>query len=267
MAHGLVLEALCGSADDVIEAAAEGADRVELCSSLSAGGLTPSPGAVRVAALRGGIPIMAMLRPRPAGFCYSAGEFEAMMADAPALLEAGASGLVFGLLAESGRIDLARSARLMACAPRGEWVFHRAFDLVPEPFRALEELVDLGVRRVLTKGQANSFEEGEALLLELRERAAGRIEILVPGVRPANVDHIVRDDGFEQLHFGRSRERVDPSNGARPEVYFGLATRGREHLYEGFDAPYFAGLRDLARAGFAASEGRPGSAHRSKVHG
>lgn len=263
MAQGLVLEALCGSADDVFDAAAAGADRVELCSSLGAGGLSPSPGTVR-AASKAGLPIMAMLRPRPAGFCYGSREFEVMAEDARVLLASGARGLVFGILTETGRIDLARSAKLMALAPGAEWVFHRAFDLVPDPFKALEELVDLGVSRLLTKGQANSFEEGEDLLLELQARAAGRIEILVPGVRPTNVERIVREDGFDQLHFGRLEERLDPSNVARPEVYFGQASRGREGIYEGFDSAYFKDLRDSARLAYAARTGEESSAHRSK---
>ncbi len=248
MSGKIIFEALCGSADDAILAAAAGADRVELNASLGAGGLTPSPGSVRLAKERGGVPVLAMLRPRPSGFAYSEVEFEVMLEDARALLAAGADGLVFGLLRPDGGVDLERCGRLLREVPCGEWVFHRAFDLVPDPFRALEELIGLGVRRILTKGQANSFEEGEALLLELRARAAGRIEFVVPGVRPHNVRRIVREDGFSQLHLGRQRELVDPSNAARPEVYFGLATKGREHLYEGFDPGYFREVRALALA-------------------
>jgi copper homeostasis protein len=140
----------------------------------------------------------------------------------------------------------------MASAPgRLEWVFHRAFDLVPDPFAALEELVALGVRRVLTKGLANSFEEGEALLLALRERAAGRIEILVPGVRPHNVRHIVKDDGFGQIHLGRFARRVDPSNSARPGLFFGTDSKGREGEYDVLDEDYARSMRDLAEGGEA----------------
>jgi len=159
MSGKIIFEALCGSADDAILAAAAGADRVELNASLGAGGLTPSPGSVRLAKERGGVPVLAMLRPRPSGFAYSEVEFEVMLEDARALLAAGADGLVFGLLRPDGGVDLERCGRLLREVPCGEWVFHRAFDLVPDPFRALEELIGLGVRRILTKGQANSFEE------------------------------------------------------------------------------------------------------------
>jgi Uncharacterized protein involved in copper resistance len=245
----LRIEVLAASAEDCVAAKRAGADRVELFSSVAVGGLTPTPGTVRAAKEAAGIAIMAMLRPREGGFCYSKLEARTMELDGCALVEAGADGLVFGMLGPDGRIDLRACERLMTAVPGcGEWVFHRAFDLVPDAFAALDELIGLGVRRVLTKGQANSFEEGERLLLELRERAAGRIEILVPGVRPHNVRRIVRDDGFDQIHLGRFAQKVDSSNSAHPEVYFGAATKGRENLYEAADEDYARQLRELALA-------------------
>jgi copper homeostasis protein len=249
MGKSLIIELLAGSADDCLAARRVGADRVELNSGLSVGGLTPTVGTTRLAKEKGGLPVMAMLRPRAGGFCYSPLERETMALDGRELVEAGADGLVFGILRSDGSVDELACSALMAAVPCREWVFHRAFDLVPEPFEALETLIALGFRRVLTKGQANSFEEGEALLLELREKAAGRIEILVPGVRPHNVRRIVRTDGFDQIHLGRFAERVDPSNSARPEIYFGAATKGREHLYEALDEGYARSLRELALAG------------------
>lgn len=248
MKNRLVLEALCGSADDAVAATKSGADRIELNSCLGSGGLTPTAGSVRAALERGSAPIIAMLRPRPAGFAYSDAEFDAMRHDARDLVAAGARGLVFGILTPGGMIDAGRCARLMETVPDAEWVFHRAFDLVPDPFAALETLISLGVGRVLTKGQANSFENGERLLIELRDKARGRIEFVVPGVRPHNVARIVSDLGFRQLHFGRVAEAVDPSNSARPDVYFGVASKGREHLYEAFDSSYFAEVSEAARA-------------------
>jgi copper homeostasis protein len=174
-------------------------------------------------------------------------ELETMETDGRALVAAGADGLVFGLLREDGRVDAPRCARLISAVPDcREWVFHRAFDLVPDPFEALEELIALGIRRILTKGQANSFEEGEALLLALRERGAGRIDILVPGVRPHNIRRIVREDGFDQIHIGRFIHRIDPSNSSRPDIFFGADTKGRESEYEAIDEEYALGLRTLA---------------------
>lgn len=250
MEKRLVVEVLAGCADDCVAAARAGADRVELNASLEAGGLTPSAGAVRLGKEKSGLRLVAMLRPRPAGFRYSALEFDTMLRDARVLVEAGADGLVFGILLPDGNIDVARCSALMeatggACK---EWVFHRAFDLVPDAFAALEQLISLGFRRVLTKGQANTFEDGEALLLELKKRAAGRIEILVPGVRPHNVRRIVHDDGFDQIHLGRFRPEPDPSNSARPGIFFGSSSKGHEGVYDVLDEAYVRGIIDAARA-------------------
>jgi copper homeostasis protein len=243
----LLIEALAGSAEDCVAAERAGADRVELNAALPFGGLTPTPGTLAVARRACSLPLVAMLRPRPAGFAYSSLELATMEADGRALIAAGAAGLAFGILDEDGRVDSARCERLMAAVPGcSEWVFHRAFDLTPEPFDALERLIDLGIRRVLTKGQANSFEEGEALLLALRARAAGRIEILVPGVRPHNARRIVREDGFGDIHIGRFAKRVDPSNRARVELYFGAASKGSEGEYEVLDEDYVRSIRELA---------------------
>ena len=243
------IEVLAASADDCVAASRCGADRVEFCASLGLGGLTPTSGSVRLGRLLSGIPVMAMLRPRPAGFAYSELELRTMEEDGRSLIDAGADGLVFGILREDGRVDSRRCQRLMEAVPDcREWVFHRAFDLVPDPFAALEELVELGFRRVLTKGQANSFEEGEQLLLTLRERAVGRIEVLVPGVRPHNIRHIVYEDGFSDIHIGRFVRRSDTSNSARPDIFFGAVSKGGEDGYEVLDEDYVRQIRELAEA-------------------
>jgi len=243
----LLIEVLAASAEDCLAAARAGADRIELNSSLGQGGLTPTAGTLAVARRATRLPIMAMLRPRPAGFAYSALELETMEEDGRALVAAGADGLVFGILDEGGRVDTAACARLMAAVSDcREWVFHRAFDLVPDPFAALEELAGLGIARILTKGQANSFEEGEELLLALRQAAAGRIGILVPGVRPHNVRRIVIEDGFGSIHIGRFVGRLDPSNLARPGIFFGSASVGREGEHEVLDEDYLKEIRALA---------------------
>jgi copper homeostasis protein len=254
----LEIEALAASAEDCAAAARAGADRVELFSSPGTGGLTPSPGTVSTSKALAGLPVMAMLRPRRSGFAYSKAELAAMALDSAALRAAGADGLVFGALKEDGRVDAAACELVMAGAPDcREWTFHRAFDLVPEALAALEELCALGFSRVLTKGCANSFEEGEELLLRLREAAAGRIRILVPGVRPHNVERIVAGDGFDQIHLGRFALRTDPSNSARPGIFFGADSRGREGEYEALDEAY---VRDLVASARSAYAGRATSA-------
>ena len=143
----VLLEICCGSADDVIEAHRAGADRVELNSDLFHGGLTPTVGSLIVAKERTGMPIMAMVRPREGGFCYTDGEFATAVEDARALLLHGADGLVFGFLHGDGTVDTQRTRILAEIAREAgrEAVFHRAIDVVPDWKAALDQLMELGL--------------------------------------------------------------------------------------------------------------------------
>lgn len=160
----VLLEICCGSLEDALEAEAGGADRVELCSSLFFGGLTPSFGTIAEAKRRLRIPAIVMIRPRGGGFCYTELEFAAMAADAEAAVAQDVAGLVFGILTPDGAVDRVRTRRLREIAGRRDAVFHRAFDVTPDPFRALDELVDLGITRVLTSGQQDTVPEGLDLI-------------------------------------------------------------------------------------------------------
>lgn len=148
----ILLEVCCGSADDVIEAHRGGADRVELNCDLFHGGLTPTLGSLLVAKRETGMKIIAMVRPREGGFCYTQAEFAAAVEDGKLLLEHGADGLAFGFLREDGTVDAQRTGVLAElCRERGkEPVFHRAIDVTPDWRAALDALMELGVARVLT---------------------------------------------------------------------------------------------------------------------
>ncbi len=194
----ILLEICCGSAEGALEAAAGSADRVELCSALFLGGLTPSLGSLLQVKQLAKIPVMAMNRPRAAGFCYSETEFAVMERDADLLLEHGADGIVFGILNDDGTVDIARTRTLRKrIAPR-QAVFHRAFDVTPDPFRALNELIDIGITRVLTSGQKNGAPEGFALIAKLIEHARDRIEVL-PGAG-IGLDNVRRTRRCDPLH-------------------------------------------------------------------
>ena len=173
------LEICCASADDVFAASKAGAHRVELNSALFLGGLTPSLGAVREAK-KAGIPIMAMIRPRDGGFCYTRLEFESMLRDVQILCEEGVDGVVFGVLTADGRVDTERCRILAEAAGDREKVFHRAFDVVPDWREAMEELIDIGFDRILTSGQSPNAILGAETIREMVTYSAGRIEIL-PG--------------------------------------------------------------------------------------
>jgi copper homeostasis protein len=231
--NGRICVELCiGSAEGAVIAQQAGADRIELCSALMLGGLTPSAGMICEVKATVDIPFVAMVRPRGGGFMYSNSDFNVMQRDAETALELGADGIVFGILTESGNIDLTRCRRLVELASGKQTVFHRAFDVVPDPTTALEQLIDLGVTRVLTSGQEDSAYNGAARIRELIEQAGGRVEILPGGgVNRFNLDDVIARTGCDQIHIAVSTARLDPSVRARPHVSFGGALKPAEDSY------------------------------------
>ena len=228
----ILLEICCGSIDDAIQAEKGGADRVELCSALFLGGLTPSLGTLQEAKQRLKIPVMMMVRPRAGGFCYSEAEMCAMARDAEAAVAAGADGVVFGILQPDGAVDVARTRCLRELAGTRQTVFHRAFDVTPEPFRALDELIDLGITRVLTSGQKNSVPEGADMIKRLIDHAAGRIEILPGGgIAPYNLHDVIQRTGCRQVHMTAWKSVSDTSTHANQSVTFGGALYPSEDRY------------------------------------
>ncbi len=209
----VILEICCGSADDVLAAAEGGADRAELNSALMLGGLTPSVGTVRKAK-KAGIPLMVMIRPRDGGFCYSEAEFESMLEDLRFFVSEGVEGLVFGVLNDDGTLDIERNRLLVEAAGDRVKIFHRAFDLVPDWRKAMDELVELGFDRILTSGQKTDCIKGAENIKEMVKYAAGRIEILPGGgIRPENVNYILDRTGCSQLHSSASYLKKDVSCG------------------------------------------------------
>ncbi len=233
----ILLEICCGSIDDAIQSENGGADRVELCSALFLGGLTPSIGTIQEAKRRLRIPVIVMVRPRGGGFCYTDAEFATMERDAEAAIDSGADGVVFGILKQDGRIDQLRTGRIRKIIGKRQAVFHRAFDVTPDPFKALERLVDLGITRILTSGQQDTAPEGIELIAKLIEHAGKRIEILPGGgIRPYNMNEIVRRTRCRQIHMTAWAKVQDPSTHAHREVTFGGALQPPEDLYDMTDA-------------------------------
>jgi copper homeostasis protein len=232
----VLLEVCVDSVADALAVAGAGADRIELCSALSLGGLTPSHGALAEVKRLVERPVMAMIRPRESGFCYSDAEFATMCRDADLACQLGADGIVFGILDERGRIDEARCRKLRTIAGNRQAVFHRAFDLVPDPLAALGTLVDLGFTRILTSGQQPTAIEGAGLIRQLNERAAGRIEILPGGgLNETNVAEFVRSTGCRQVHMGLAMDRLDPSIPADSPIRLGGPGRTSEQTYRAVD--------------------------------
>eukprot|EP00913_Durusdinium_trenchii_P008209 g7706.t1 len=178
-----------------------GADRLELCSALALGGLTPSPGMMRYAARMAGVPVYAMIRPRAGDFQFCEQDFDAMMADIDHARNCGLSGVVLGANRPDGSLDVARLETLVSQAAGLGLTLHRAFDMVPDPAEALEQAIGLGFERILTSGQACSAPEGLEAIRLLQDKAGGRISIMAgSGVKPTNVVEIVRRTGIVEVH-------------------------------------------------------------------
>jgi copper homeostasis protein len=237
-----ILEVAVASVEDAQAAEAGGADRLELNAALSLGGLTPSLGTLIEVRQATTLPLMVMVRPRPGGFCYTAAELRVLRRDLDLLLSHGADGIVFGALDENGRIDRLRCSEVVRQAGDYPVVFHRAFDLTPEPATALEELIDLGACRVMTSGQQPTALAGAACIAALLEQAAGRIEVFpAGGITSGIVAALVRQTGCRQVHAGLRGLRCDPSAKGRPDLSFSRPPPAPE-VYE---VTSLAAVRDL----------------------
>lgn len=239
-----LLEVCCGSVEDVLQAEKGGADRVELNSCLFHGGLTPSIGELIAAKKLSRLPVMTMVRPRQGGFMYTDAEYQTALADAEALLEHGADGLVFGFLNADGTLDAKRTRELARLAGDKTKVFHRAIDVVGDWKATLAQLIDIGIDRVLTSGQAPDCYYGAEVLRQMVEFAQGAIEILPGGgVTLRNMDRIIEITGCTAIHVAKFRQYTDPSTAGNPEIYYGGALYPPEDRYDVIDGDYIARVR------------------------
>lgn len=198
---GTLFEACVETLAETREAAAWGANRIELCTDLAHDGCTPPLGVVAQCCSAVGIPVIAMVRPRPGDFTYARAEIDAMCGSMRDLAARGAAGFATGALSSHQDIDAAATARLVAAATGLPVTFHRAFDQSGHLDDALEALIDLGVRRVLTSGGAATALIGADTLQRLVDRAAGRIEIVAAGgIRPPNVELVIAATRAPAVH-------------------------------------------------------------------
>lgn len=217
----VLVELCCGGIDDLLTAQHCGADRAELCSALSLSGLTPSMGTFLYAREQADIPIVVMIRPRSNGFCYSDEEFAVMLRDTRLFISQGADSITFGCLTPQGLLDRERCLRMREAAKDATLVFHRAFDVVPRPLEALEQLIEMGMNRVLTSGNQTTALEGADRIAQLVQAAAGRIEITGGGgVRAENLAQLITQTGLTQVHLSASSLYVDTSTDGNKAILF-----------------------------------------------
>jgi copper homeostasis protein len=224
---------LCAySLEDVATGVDAGVTRVELCTSPLEGGTTPSAAAIAMARemislaaaeSNHSVELSVMIRPRGGDFLYSELEFRQMQREVAFVRECGADGVVFGLLTAEGDVDTERTRRLVELAGPMECTFHRAFDVAREPLRALEDIISVACRRILTSGQRGTAIEGVELLGDLVVAAAGRVEIMAgSGVNPSNARQIAAR-GVSALHFSARKAHPSGMRYRNPAVSFSCA--------------------------------------------
>ncbi len=219
----------------VVAAVEAGADRIELCCALDAGGLTPSAALIR-SACQLPIEVHVLIRPREGHFVYSEREAAIMEADVAFCREVGAAGVVVGALQEDHRLNMAVLNRLKKTAGDLQVTCHRAFDFTTDPLDALETLIAAGFTRVLSSGQAPDAYTGRHVLRHLVEKAQGRIAVMPgSGIHAGNIRAIADTTGANDFHF-TAKKRVEPAADALP---------GLEAGYWESDA---ALIRDIIRA-------------------
>ena len=205
-----VLEIAANSFPSALAAQEGGASRIELCAALELGGLTPSPGMIALVHESLSIPIHVLIRPRAGDFAYANEEHATMLADIAYCAAAGCDGVVVGTLTADGDVDTARCREMVAAAEGLDLTFHRAIDVCRDPVAALEAVIDLGFRRVLSSGCAASAKEGSVNLRRMIEQAAGRIEIMPgAGIEPDNIAALMAATGAREFH--ASAKRTLPS--------------------------------------------------------
>ncbi|MGF9694461.1 copper homeostasis protein CutC [Rhizobium sp. 0TCS1.26] len=204
-----ILEICVDNAEGLFSAIEGGGDRIELCSALSVGGLTPSRGFMTLAG-RQPIPVFAMIRPRAGSFVFSPEEVEIMKADIDAARAAGLAGVVIGANLADGRLDMATLATLCRHADGLDRTLHRAFDVTPDKTEALEQAIALGFSRILTSGGKPTALEGVETLAGLFEQAGTRIAIMPgSGVRPATAPALLARLAVVELHASCSARFVE----------------------------------------------------------
>lgn len=196
----VLLEVCVDSTEGILAAVGGGADRIELCSALELGGLTPSFGQMQRAAAIG-LPVHALIRSRAGDFCFGPDEIATMVADIEAARRIGLAGVVIGAARCDGALEADALARMVAAASGMQITLHRVFDLVPDVAAAVETAVRLGCHRILTSGGAVTALDGADEIARICALAAGRIGILpAAGITSENVAALLKVAPVSEVH-------------------------------------------------------------------
>ncbi|MDD7282087.1 MAG: copper homeostasis protein CutC [Erysipelotrichaceae bacterium] len=229
-----MIEVCAGSLQDCLAAYRAGAKRVELNSALSVGGLTPTISTLRKVKAQTNLIVICMVRPRAAGFCYDEIDTELMFDEAKELLENGADGIAFGFLNKDGSINIENTRKMVELihSYHGQAVFHRAFDVTPDAFQAIEQLIECKVDRILTSGQQAKAMDGIGLIKSLQEQYGNQIELLAgSGMNANNALEMMEKTGIWQVHSsckGYLKDNTTTMNG----VSYSYLSKPHENDYD-----------------------------------
>lgn len=199
----VAIEVCVDSVASALAAQRGGATRIELCSDLAAGGITPSAGLIELVRSKISIPLHVMIRARGGDFFYSTDELEIMRRDIVVAKNLGANGVVFGLLHADGRVDTDRNRELADLARPLKVTFHRAFDVSSDLSRALEDVCSTGAERILTSGRERKASQGASLISQLVKVSRGRVLIMpCGGITDKNAASIIQQTGVREIHVG-----------------------------------------------------------------
>jgi copper homeostasis protein len=245
MSPKAILEICIDSVESAMAAERGGANRIELCSNLLEGGITPSAGLISTVRKEVSIGLQVMIRPRGGDFCYSTEEFEVMKLDIDVAKQVGADGIVLGILDIHGNVDQSRTRQLVDQARPLRVTFHRAFDMSSDLFKSLENIVSTGAERILTSGGQPSAEKALDVIAKLVQVASGRIQIMPCGdIRQDNIKHIIEATGAREIHAGIEIPVPSVMRHRNPRIAMG-SVPGRE--FQRFVATE-EGVRGLAQA-------------------
>ena len=197
----MIKEACVESFEKALESQNHGANRIELCENLAVGGTTPSYGTVKVCLEKLNIPIFPMIRARGGNFIYSKDEIEIMKEDIKIFKELGVKGLVLGCLTSDNKIDLELTKELVDLAYPMEVTFHKAIDEIQNPLDYIDDLVNIGIKRILTSGGKATALEGKDLINEMIKKSNGRLKIVVAGkVTKENLNDLSNLISADEFH-------------------------------------------------------------------
>jgi copper homeostasis protein len=229
----IITEIAVYTPESALIAAQAGADRIELCSGYSEGGLSPSAGTILYVRNNTTIRLHVMIRPRIGDFVYSAAEKEIILQDVQFCRKNNVDGIVFGALTNDGKIDLPFTRKVVETASPMSVTFHRAFDLCTDTERSLSDLIDSGVSRVLTSGSMQDAIQGAETIAKLVKQAGNKLIILPGGgINPDNVSAFVKKTGVKEIHF--SAKKLNRSS-SMPKKGISLTNHNQTNDYQWFE--------------------------------